>query len=340
MRIIFRVDASVQIGSGHLMRCLTLAEAVRERGAQTYFICRERAGSLIPLLGQREMPVRVLTPSQIPPVEDAKQTVEALNGNEPDWLVVDHYDLGIDWENQLRPHVGRLLVIDDLARRHHECDVLLDQNYSEEDERRYAEFVAPTCKVLAGPRYALLRKEFRVMREQLGPRAHRLNRIMVFFTAGNDQGETLKAMRGIELFGKAEMVDVVVGQANPDNVEIRARCAELRWEFHCQVDYMPKLIARADVVIGAGGSSNWERCALGVPALVAILADNQAPVVHALARAGVIRSLGWSQNLQPADYRNALLALNRDCLAAMTEKSLALVDARGTERMAEVLLAV
>lgn len=354
MKVVFRVDASVQMGTGHLMRCLTLAEALRERGVQTHFICRDHVGNLIALLQQNAMPVTVLpTPAikdttsgedytvwlGVTQAEDAEQTIKALRGEKPDWLVVDHYGLDMDWEKRLRPHVGKLLVIDDLANRHHDCDVLLDQNYSAEGEQRYANLVTPLCKVLLGPRYALLRKEFKMMRERLEPRAHKLKKILVFFTAGNDQGETLKAMQGIELFGKVECVDVVVGQSNPSNVEIIEKCDELRWGYHCQVDYMPSLIAQADLAIGAGGSSNWERCALGVPALVVILAENQEPIAQALGRAGVICNLGWSRDLQAADYANALITLNHDCLAAMSEKALTLVDAKGAERMVDVLLA-
>ncbi len=354
MKIVFRVDASARMGSGHLMRCLTLAEALRERGAQTHFICREHVGNLIAMLQQKAIPISVLYAPTVgdttygedyaawlgvTQAEDAEQTIRALNGEKPDWLVVDHYGLDIDWEKRLRPYVGKLLVIDDLANRHHDCDVLLDQNYSVEGEQRYASFVTPLCKVMLGPGYALLRKEFKVIRERLEPRAHELKKILVFFTAGDDQGETLKAMQGIELFGKIECIDVVVGQSNPSNVEIIKKCDEHQWGYHCQVDYMPTLIAQADLVIGAGGSSNWERCALGVPALVVIIAENQAPIAQALGRADVIVNLGWSRDLQAADYANALIALNHDCLAAMSEKALALVDARGAERMADVLMA-
>lgn len=354
MKVVFRVDASAQMGTGHLMRCLTLAEALRERGVQTHFICREHVGNLIALLQQKAMPISVLPAPTAgdttygegyaawlgtTQAEDAEQTIKALNGEKPDWLVVDHYGLRIEWEKRLRPHVGKLMVIDDLANRHHDCDVLLDQNYSAEGEQRYASFVTPLCKVLLGPRYALLRKEFKAIRERLEPRAHKLKKILIFFTAGDDQGETMKAIQGIELFGKVECVDVVVGQANPGNVEIIKKCDELHWGYHCQVDYMPRLIAQADLVIGAGGSSNWERCALGVPALVAILAENQAPIAQALGLAGVIYNLGWSRDLQAADYANALITLNHDCLAAMSEKALALVDAKGAERMVDVLLA-
>ncbi|MBK7000782.1 MAG: UDP-2,4-diacetamido-2,4,6-trideoxy-beta-L-altropyranose hydrolase [Rhodoferax sp.] len=354
MKVVFRVDASARMGSGHLMRCMTLAEALRERGAQLQFICREHAGNLIALLQQKAFPVTVLPAPVIndtvsgegytawlgaTEAEDAEQTIKALDGEMPDWLVVDHYGIDMGWEKRLRPHAVKLLVIDDLANRHHDCDILLDQNYSEESEQRYASFVPPLCKVLLGPRFALLRKEFKVIRERLEPRAHNLKKILVFFTAGDDQGETLKAMQGIELFGKAEYVDVVVGRSNPENSEIRQKCDECHWGYHCQIDYMPKLIAQADLVIGAGGSSNWERCALGVPALVVILAENQAPIAQALGRASVVYNLGWGRDLQAVDYANVLTTLNHDCLAAMSEKALALVDAKGAERMADELLA-
>jgi len=354
MKAMFRVDASIQMGSGHFMRCLTLAENLREHGVDTCFVCREHAGNLIALLIKKGLPVTTLpAPGTkaisngddyaawlgVTPVEDAEQTIEAIGGAKPDWLVVDHYGLDIDWEKRLRPHVGRLLVIDDLASRHHDCDVLLDQNYSSETQQRYSGLVTPTCKLLLGPQFALLRREFKVMRDRLAPRAHKLKKILVFITSGNDQGETLKAMRGIELFGNAEGVDVVVGRENPSNPEISKMCNERHWGYHCQVDYMPSLIAQADLVIGAGGSSNWERCALGVPALVVILAENQAPIAHALGQAGVTCNLGWCRDLQVSDYANALDAMSPDRLAAMTEKSLALVDARGAERVADALLA-
>lgn len=355
MRVVFRVDASTRMGIGHLIRCLTLAEVLRERGADVHFICREHAGNLIALLRQKELEVLALPcPANnetahsddyavwlgVTQAEDAEQTIRALEGDVPDWLVVDHYGLDVEWERRLRPYVGHIMAIDDFTNRNHDCDALLDQNYSVEGEHRYAGFVPPICKTLLGPGYALLRKEFRLLRERNEARSNELGKILVFFTAGDDQGETLKAMQGVEMFGSAERVDVVVGQSNPDNVAIKAKCDKLHWGYHCQVDYMPSLIAQADLVVGAGGSSNWERCALGVPALVAVLAENQALIAQALGSAGIVCNLGWNGGLQAVDYANALNSLNHDRLAAMSGKALALVDAKGAERVADILLAV
>lgn len=339
MKVVFRVDASFKVGAGHLMRCLTLAEILRERGVTVHFICRNYAGNLIALLEQKEMHVSVLTvDDSATQAEDAMQTIAALKGQKPDWLVVDHYGLNMDWELQLRPHTVKLMVIDDLASRQHDCDVLLDQNYSLAGERRYCSLVTPHCRVLLGPEYALLRKEFEELRSHLEPRSHQLRSILVFFTSGDDQGETLKAMQGIAAFGKVACVNVVTGLANPDNAQIRQKCDELNWGYHCQITYMPTLIAGSDLVIGAGGSSNWERCALGVPALVTILAENQAKIAQDLGLAGIIHNLGWNRDLKAADYANALNALDCDRLAAMSQRALALVDASGVERVVNVLL--
>ncbi|MDD2914469.1 MAG: UDP-2,4-diacetamido-2,4,6-trideoxy-beta-L-altropyranose hydrolase [Gallionella sp.] len=353
MKVFFRVDSSARIGAGHLMRCLTLAEALRGRGVQIQFICREHAGHMIALLQQKGMPVSVLpaptTGNAITDVgyatwlgvsqaEDADQSIEAFGGKKPDWLVVDHYGLSIEWEMRLRSHVGKLMVIDDLANRKHDCDLLLDQNYSADGSQRYAGLVPVQCKILLGSGYALLKKDFKDMRDRIETRLHDLRRILVFFTAGDDQGETLKAMRGIELYGKADGVDVVTGTSNPNNAAIIEKCEALHWGYHCQIDYMPALIARADLAIGAGGSSNWERCALGVPALVTVLAENQVLIAQALDNAGVVHNLGRCHDLQAENYADALCSLNRQQLAGMSEKALALVDALGAERVADILL--
>lgn len=344
MRIAIRADASTDIGSGHVMRCLALAEKLRERKTEVIFICRELEGSLCDLIAAQRFAVLRLPDTALYEMDwrqDAEQSIAACSKSWPkmDWVIVDHYHLDAKWEMFVRSVASRVMVIDDLANRDHDCDALLDQNYFPDGKQRYAALVPSSCRILLGPSYALLRQEFRSIRERLKLRPHELKRILIFFTAGNDKGETLKAMQGIELFGKAEHIDVVVGQSNPNNAEIIKKCSELHWEYHCQVDYMPGLIAQADLVIGAGGSSNWERCALGIPALVAILAENQAPIAQALGQAGIVLNLGWNSNLQAQDYANTLATLNHDYLAAMSEKALALVDAKGTERMADILLA-
>jgi len=351
MKVYFRLDSSFQMGGGHLMRCLTLAVALREQGAQVRFFCRHAVGHLMEALREQHFPVTVLSVliqtdqddrgypwCEGVQREDAAQTIQAFAEERPDWLVVDHYGLDIEWERRLKPHTGRLMVVDDFTGRHHDCELLIDQNYSAGGELRYNSLVPASCKVLLGPGYALLRKEFKSLRDMLGVRQNGLNNILVFFTAGDDQGATLRAMRGIELFGHVVRVEVVVGRENPDLEEIKAHCERQGWGYHCEINYMPKLIAQANLVIGAGGSSNWERCALGVPALVVILAENQALIARELDCAGVVCNLGWSSQVMAEDYAAALKMMDSQRLAEMSARALQLVDAVGAHRVAEVMI--
>jgi spore coat polysaccharide biosynthesis predicted glycosyltransferase SpsG len=234
-------------------------------------------------------------------------------------------------------------VIDDLPQRPHDADLLLDQNLPLQDAPAAADRLPPACRTLIGPRFALLRPEFAALRAHRPPRRGDLRRVLVFFSGGDDLGETLKALQGLVLARaqgllKAE-VDAVMGESNPGREAIAELCHAQGWTSHCQTPHMAALVAAADLAIGAGGSSSWERCALGLPALLTVLADNQQGVALALHRAGAARCLGWGADLQPADYAAALAALNPALLARMSESAASLVDGLGSDRVAQALLA-
>ncbi len=357
MKIVFRVDASTRMGIGHLMRCLTLAEALRERGAQTQFICREHTGHLIPLLRQKAIPVTVL-PSQAtgdtPPgedyaawlgvtqAEDAGQTIEALKGEKPDWLVVDHYGLDRDWERRLRPYAGKLMVIDDLANRPHECDLLSDQNYSAEGERRYAERVPVHCKRLVGPRYALLRPEYVAYRQTLRPYDREVRRVLVFFGGtdpGNMTGLALAALSNPEL--RHLMVDVAVGANNPHSEALHQQAARRpNTIIHRSRPSLADLMAQADLAIGAGGATTWERMCLGLPTLVVTIADNQRPAAEALAAAQLIHDVGRSSETSAESLSKAIIGWvsKPSRLTEMSLQNQLLVDGLGASRIREILL--
>lgn len=350
MNIVFRTDGGTTVGAGHLMRCLALADELRSLGAQPHFIGRAELGHLLGRVADAGMPLHPLT--ALPgnriatEAEDAAQTTAALAGLgfTPDWLVVDHYHLGRAWQSAVRPLVRRIAVIDDLADRPHDADLLLDQNLDDTQGRRYDGLLPRDCRRLIGPRYALLRREFASLRALRRPATGELRRVLVFYTAGHDLGETLKAVQGLaqhvdwQPVPLSLMVDVVAGSANRDRSAIATVCDTHGWRLHDQTPRIAELIARSDLAIGAGGASNWERCALGVPALVTILADNQALVAQALHRAGAVRCLGWGHDLRPSDYGRAMAMLDAASLRSMSERAAALVDARGAERVARELL--
>ncbi len=315
MNVVFRTDASTQISTGHVMRCLTLAEELHNHGTSITFICREHEGNLCNYIEEKGFSVFRLPavgPEQNKDLSwnahaswlrapwglDAGETAGIIKnlGRKIDWIVIDHYALDGNWEQQLRPLVDKIMVIDDLADRPHDCDVLLDQNLYEDMESRYDNLVPETCQTFLGPRYALLRPEFRKARKQLRLRDGNVRRILVFFGGSDLTNETTKALKAIQRLNRSDIaVDVIVGSTNPHREEVRQFCETMEnIVYHCNVDNMAELMARADLAIGAGGATSWERCCVELPAIIITLANNQEAATRILARQGAISYLGRS----------------------------------------------
>jgi UDP-2,4-diacetamido-2,4,6-trideoxy-beta-L-altropyranose hydrolase len=356
MKVAFRVDASVRMGVGHLMRCLTLAEALHERGAKIQFVCREHKGNLIALLQQRAMPVTVLpapsindtTPSEdyavwlgVTLAEDAEQTIKALNSERPDWLVVDHYGLDVEWEQRLRSYAGKLMVIDDLANRRHDCNVLLDQNYSAEGEQRYAGLIQDTCKLLVGPRYALLRPEYAAYRKTLRAREDKVSRVLVFFGGSDPQNMTGMALEALSHADLKHLdVDVVIGANNPHREALERQSRERpKTTIYGPRPHLADLMAQADLAIGAGGATTWERMCLGLPTVVISIAENQRPASEALAVAKLIQYAGLFSDIKTDTLTQLIKQVSHatEKLAELCTQSQRQVDGLGTLRVAETM---
>lgn len=353
MKIIFRVDSSVQMGTGHLMRCLTLANELRENGADISFVCRLLPGNLCEYIEQKGYHVHRLSihiSSSNPETQyvqnydltgisrhtDIEETRIILKENDIiDWLIVDHYTLDHQWESQIRPYVKKIMVIDDLADRPHNCDLLLDQNLYNNMENRYEKLLPNLCIKLMGPKYALLRPEFKAARKCLRVRNGSIQRILVFFGGGDPTNETAKALEALYLLNNPQFaVDVVVGYTNPHKERIKELCLTVpNITYHCQVENMAELMSRADLAIGAGGSASWERCCLGLPSLVVILADNQCELANALDEQGAIINLGWAKDLTINDYLEAIHKLTPIQLQTISRHCLKLVDGDGCSRV-------
>jgi UDP-2,4-diacetamido-2,4,6-trideoxy-beta-L-altropyranose hydrolase len=265
---------------------------------------------------------------------DAENTLAVLAGiPNLSWLITDHYALDARWEGQMRAFTEKIMIIDDLADRPHDCDLLLDQNLYEKLERRYDGLVPDRCERLLGPRYALLRPEFAAARKTLRHRDGRVRRIFIFFGGSDLSNETAKALEAIRLMNRSDIaVDVVVGASNLKGEQIREICQRTpNTYFHRQVENMAELMSLADLAIGAGGTTTWERCCLGLPTLVLVLADNQREVAEAMSTAGAIRIVGWSADVTSTGLAEALrMALaSPDYLIAMSERSLAIMGGPG-----------
>lgn len=357
MKVVFRVDASVRMGIGHLIRCLTLAEALRERGARIHFVCREHTGNLIALLRQKAMPVTALPAPAIndttsgedyaawlsvTQTEDAEQTIEALNVEKPDWLVVDHYGLDVEWEQRLRPHVANIMVIDDLANRRHDCNVLLDQNYSAEGEQRYVGLVPGTCKLLVGSRYALLRPEYAAYRKTLRARDGQVRKVLVFFGGTDPQNATGMALEALSHPDLKHLeVGVVVGANNPHRESIIQQVLHRPFTtLHEPRLHLADLMAQADLALGAGGTTTWERMCLGLPTILVTIAENQRPAAEALAAKQLILYAGNTSAVSSKTLSKIIIGLtsNASQLTELGVQDQLMVDGLGAERIREVIL--
>lgn len=358
MKAVFRTDASSVIGSGHVARCLTLASKLYASGYEIHFICRDFHGHMADIIAAQDFRVHLLpgTGTASYPVrdrpahagwlgvaweEDAAQSADVLKqiGPRINWLIIDHYAIDAGWESLLRPMAERVMVIDDLADRRHDCDLLLDQNLYQDYGKRYAGRTNVDCELLLGPRYALLREEFCVQRKQLRRRDGLIKDILVSLGGADPQNYTGIVLKAIAALDRPDIhVDVVIGSSNPNRTSVELQCADMEnVTCVCQVTNMAELMNNADLAIGGGGTSTWERCAMELPALVVSLADNQQPIAEAVASTGAITYLGRSDGVTADDIRQALLELSNHPERLLRQGLISggLVDGLGNQRISE-----
>lgn len=348
--IAFRVDASSQIGTGHFMRCLTLADALKQRGVQIRFVSRHLPEYFRDMLLTKGCEFILLNNSPSEPVYnglfhshwlgtsqhvDAQDTIQALSDQTWDWLIVDHYALDSRWESALRQTAKNILVIDDIADRLHDCEILLDQNFYADMDSRYTGKVTAHCQLLLGPCYALLRDEFRYLREQAKPRSGPVKRVLVFFGGMDANNYTAQAIEALAGIADSELlVDVVIGAQHPYRQQIESACTEHNFICHVQTKRMAELMAAADLAIGAGGSAIWERCCLGLPTLTICTADNQSKQIVDAASEGLLYALELKDELIPAIKRHIAALLENDYLRqSLSRNGMRLVDGCGAPRV-------
>lgn len=362
-QILFRVDASVEIGTGHIMRCLTLADVLRKGGARCLFLCRPHDGHLLDLIAARghdaiALPLHDTSAPAFDPAApahapwlgadwatDAADCYDALAGALAcecvDWLVVDHYALDRRWEQAMRPHCRRLLVVDDLADRHHVCDILLDQNFVPDAQTRYTGKIPRYCLPLLGPSYALLRPEFETRRDASLRRRRFpiLKTLLVCMGGADSDDETRKVVAGlIPSPRRWDRIDIVVGQHYPAREALHADIRDLHGaRLHVQTPHMAQLMSEADFALTAGGSVTWEKCALGLPSATVVLADNQASIAAAMHEIGALHSLGPSRELNPGSYAEFLDSLDLSAMPSMSRCASELCGGGGAKIVADAM---
>jgi len=352
--IFFRVDSSQKIGSGHVMRCLALAEELRQLGKKVEFIVREHQGNVNQQIVKKGFKVYSLFS---PPVNklkdltgyekwlgvkqdiDADEMIQVVKDRDIGWLIIDHYAIDHNWEKRLRPFTKKIMVIDDLANRHHDCDLLLDQNYIH-NEKRYDNLITPKTIKLLGPKYALLRKEFSENIKYY-TRQNEIKKVFVFFGASDQDNLTRLAINALTQSKlKYLLVDVVIGSSNQYHLEIEKELeTHPNIKLHIQVDNIAELMLKADLALGSGGASTWERMALGLPSIVITFADNQVAFTRDLYKDKYINWLGNSYQVNEQIIYDALLESinNSNQLQKQSQKCQKLVNAKGAQIVSKLL---
>ena len=336
------------------MRCLALAEELRRFGNKVEFVVRKHKGNLSQKIIQKGFKVYFLNKSEagenldlekyeqwlgVKQNTDADGTIQLIKDKEIDWLIVDHYAIDCNWEKAVRPFAKKMMVIDDLANRKHDCDILLDQNYIKND-KRYSLLTNLTTIKLLGPKYALLRQEFR-KNIQNKRRYGKVKKVFVYFGASDPNnliGMALKVFTDSNL--KHLSVDLVIGLFNPHQSEIEKELIKFpNIKLHVQIDNISNLMLRADLALGAGGSTTWERMALGLPSIVITTADNQIAFTKELYNDGLIDWLGNSDQISIHKISNAIIYAisNSNELKQQSKKCQQLVDGKGVEFVSKLL---
>jgi len=361
VNICFRADASVEIGTGHVMRCLTLADALQSEGHACIFVSRAHSGHLAELIERRGFPVVLLPEPDSgwsksaddvahaawlgkPWRIDAQETITALSGVNPDWLIVDHYGIDHRWHKVLRPFADKILAIDDLVDRRFDCDLLLNQNHGV-GESRYRRLVGAECRLLLGAKYALLRPEFLALRAQAieKRKAYRgVERILVSMggtDADNVTSMVLDALADVD-WRMPPSVEVVLGGRAPHLATVTDRAARHPLAVSVAVDVgdMAPRMLQADLGIGAGGATTWERCCMGLPALIVVTAENQLAATNTLHDEGAILNLGRFADLNRASFIAGVAQITRPAVwKSISDKSLAIADGQGCRWVLEAI---
>ncbi len=379
MQVLFRVDASTTIGLGHLVRCTTLALQLQAAGATIIFATKPETSNIVDSLRVHDFQVIPL-PSESSTVDgDLQATLMGLAvlNLQPHWIVVDHYGLDALWERGLRQALDaltptrktRFLVIDDLANRPHDCEILLDQNLYLHAESRYKKFVSPVCLQLLGPDYALLKPQFpQAHQAGLSARLERFTQLFPTFKAsrllnavspsssaplcilvcfgGTDPiGETFFVLDALEQLHIPLLIDVVTSSANPQKQALAERCAQhTHIKFHCDTNAMAALMQNADLGLLAGGSMTWEKLSVGLPSITLAVADNQVELCEVAANQHLHIYLGRHADEEQTERVYRWVRAIRDFLIqpeqwlAMTESGWQLVNAKGTARVTAAMM--
>ena len=340
--IFIRVDSSTKIGYGHFMRCMALADTL-QKNFEINFITRSLEGSLISDIQKKGFGIFQFysNSEKINEKNDAQKTISLIkkHSGPKNILIVDNYQLSKKWETDVKPFVHKLIVIDDLSNRSHNCDLLIDQNLHTKVNGLYKGLIPSNCIKLIGPKFSMIRKKFRMLKKSVKPRTFPIKKILVSFGGSDIENQTPVALNSIKKMNGKINVDVVVGKANKCKKTLKIFCNKNKhFTYYEQIDNIADLMLSSDLSIGSSGSTTWERCSLGLPAIVSISSNDQRDTANSLSKKKCVINLGDVKKVKESSYINAITNLKKNDLRNMSKNSMSLVDGNGTQRILKHIL--
>ena len=344
MKIVFRVDSSNLIGAGHTIRCLVIAEEMKDRGIETYFICKS---NLLPLKKQITSSGHEIFEISSPKLsnldwkKDAEETLKVIKSISPEMLIVDHYSLEKRWQKSVKEKLGKLIVIDDLPGRKLFCDILIDQNLGRKSEH-YLPYIEGNPKLLMGTEFALVREEFSINRKMTLQKRKRFDGINNILISLGGVGTIDSYSRILETLSNVKWknlpeIDITLGFTKQEKLVLENFCKKnklLKVNFHSNSMDIYKKMIKADLCIGYAGSSSWERCVLGLPSFVKAVSDNQLFIAKNLEARGAVKI--WEKEKEIKKLFETLVSKKQ--WFKLMESSKKICDGKGSRRVVDAIL--
>lgn len=347
MEIHFRVDSSSKLGLGHVSRCLNLADALAGYGHQSIFFCRDLPGSPVPWIKSRGHRARIIKTSSEKEIEIDQltdydlYTIERHDLPSPDWIVVDTYALGKEWELLAQSDHTRVMVIDDYIDRPHNADIYLNQNIISLELRVLQNNDVNAEKNLLGPKFALLSKEYYDLRKKAKVRSGRIRQVFVYFGGVDHQDYLTRSLKCLnEVFGNEVSMVLVPPVMGPNLEAIHTYCREFR-----NISVMDgggslsRLMVDSQIAVGAFGATTWERASLGLPVLGVAISDNQKRVAENAKKTGVGVVLPSDETGFELSLRESLLELKTFGIApSWSQQCFKASDGLGSHRVVQAMI--
>ena len=340
-KLFIRADSSTEIGAGHVMRCLALAQAWQDAGGEAVYVSASLGAKLEERLRSEKIDLVRIESSPGSP-EDARQTVEVAKKRDVNWVVVDGYHFGAEYQQAVKDADLRLLFIDDNGHvDHYYADIVLNQNiHATEDLYRNRE---PYTHLLLGTKYVLLRREFLKWRGWKREIPAVAKKILITMGGGDPENTTLKVIRALQQISMDGLeTKVVIGWNSPHYDELKSTILESKIpiELLRDIDDMSGLMTWADVAVLAGGSTVWETAFMGLPSIVIVLAPNQYPIAEKMGEINAVLNLGWYNKVSPDVITKSIehLSVDADYRKRLMTQSRNLVDGEGGIRVVKALI--